>query len=328
MVNSLNLDTDPRIIGTTDYAVYKNYDLSYLQNIWIPKLSIEGLIDISSNDVVKPVANFYMIYYPNDKEMHPKKVLIVYEFASHLKLSCPMDFGHFPFDTQECMFQLYSSLILDHTMKINSAYSATMKKSWNQTELEKRIQLQKFAVRTANISEIDKRIRAPVEGQGEVFYSAGGFKIFFERRAGPYKMKYYMPCAGCAVASWVSFLIPPEIVPGRAGLLVTLFLVSMTIFQSILENTPESGDLNGLCLFSIISNGFICAAILEYAILLYLRRNVSFRKITKEEVKDGKNNSLFENIDKFCFKLDRYSLFLFSFAYILFLTYTGINNSK
>ena len=35
------------------------------------------------------------------------------------------------------------------------------------------------------------------------------------------------------VVSWVSFLIKPEVVPGRMALLVTLFLVLINIFNSV-----------------------------------------------------------------------------------------------
>ena len=35
------------------------------------------------------------------------------------------------------------------------------------------------------------------------------------------------------VTSWVSFLIKPEVVPGRMALLVTLFLVLINIFNSV-----------------------------------------------------------------------------------------------
>ena len=35
------------------------------------------------------------------------------------------------------------------------------------------------------------------------------------------------------IVSWVSFLINPHVVPGRMGLLVTLFLVLINIFNSV-----------------------------------------------------------------------------------------------
>ena len=38
----------------------------------------------------------------------------------------------------------------------------------------------------------------------------------------------------------VSFLVPPEIVPGRMSLLITLFLVLINIFNSITANSPNA----------------------------------------------------------------------------------------
>jgi hypothetical protein len=44
---------------------------------------------------------------------------------------------------------------------------------------------------------------------------------------------YYLPSGLFVVVSWVSFLIPPEIVAGRMSLLITLFLVLVNIFGII-----------------------------------------------------------------------------------------------
>ena len=41
------------------------------------------------------------------------------------------------------------------------------------------------------------------------------------------------------VVSWVSFLIKPEVVPGRMALLVTLFLVLINIFNSVRLDTNK-----------------------------------------------------------------------------------------
>ena len=43
----------------------------------------------------------------------------------------------------------------------------------------------------------------------------------------------YLPAGMFVVVSWVSFLIKPEVVPGRMALLVTLFLVLINIFNSV-----------------------------------------------------------------------------------------------
>ena len=48
-----------------------------------------------------------------------------------------------------------------------------------------------------------------------------------------YLVQVYLPSCMFVVVSWVSFLIKPEVVPGRMALLVTLFLVLINIFNSV-----------------------------------------------------------------------------------------------
>lgn len=42
------------------------------------------------------------------------------------------------------------------------------------------------------------------------------------------------------VVSWISFVVPPDVIPGRMALLVTLFLVLVNIFNSVTTNTPKA----------------------------------------------------------------------------------------
>ena len=43
------------------------------------------------------------------------------------------------------------------------------------------------------------------------------------------------------IVSWISFLIPMDVIPGRMALLVTLFLVLVNIFNTVTTNTPKVG---------------------------------------------------------------------------------------
>ena len=52
------------------------------------------------------------------------------------------------------------------------------------------------------------------------------------------------------IVSWISFLIPMDVIPGRMALLVTLFLVLVNIFNTVTTNTPKVKHLfvsNYLC---------------------------------------------------------------------------------
>ena len=48
-----------------------------------------------------------------------------------------------------------------------------------------------------------------------------------------YLIIYYLPSGLFVVVSWVSFLIPPDVVPGRMAMLITLFLVLTNIFKYV-----------------------------------------------------------------------------------------------
>ena len=45
-------------------------------------------------------------------------------------------------------------------------------------------------------------------------YSTAGFEIILSRKMSFYIITYYLPSGLFVVVSWISFLIPPDIVPG------------------------------------------------------------------------------------------------------------------
>ena len=57
---------------------------------------------------------------------------------------------------------------------------------------------------------------------------------------------YYLPSTLFVITSWVSFLIPPEVVPGRMALLVTLFLVLINIFNNVTNITPNTEGMTAI----------------------------------------------------------------------------------
>ena len=62
-----------------------------------------------------------------------------------------------------------------------------------------------------------------------------GVKIIFERNLdGKHGIliSYHLMCGMLVLVASINFLIDPKVVPGRAGLLVTLFLVLTTFFKA------------------------------------------------------------------------------------------------
>ena len=76
-------------------------------------------------------------------------------------------------------------------------------------------------------------------------YSVAGFELTLRRKMMHYIITCYLPSGMFVVVSWISFLVPPDIVPGRMALLVTVFLVLVNIFNTITTNIPKAdGTLN------------------------------------------------------------------------------------
>ena len=65
--------------------------------------------------------------------------------------------------------------------------------------------------------------------------SGFGIKIHFERNEEGINgilINYHLMCCTLVLVATVNFLVDPKVVPGRAGLLLTLFLVLANFFSS------------------------------------------------------------------------------------------------
>ena len=71
-------------------------------------------------------------------------------------------------------------------------------------------------------------------------YSLAGFEMILHRHVSHYIINYYLPSGLFVVVSWISFLVPPDIIPGRMALLVTVFLVLINIFNTVTSKIPKA----------------------------------------------------------------------------------------
>ena len=73
-----------------------------------------------------------------------------------------------------------------------------------------------------------------------------GIKISFERNSkATYGIiiNYYLMCAMLVLVASINFVIDPKVVPGRAGMLVTLFLVLTKFFSDAQVSFKKSLNL-------------------------------------------------------------------------------------
>ena len=99
-------------------------------------------------------------------------------------------------------------------------------------------------------------------------YSVAGFELILTRKMSFYIVTYYLPSGLFVVVSWISFLVNPEVIPGRMTLLVTIFLVLINIFNTIQTNSPKAEGLTAIEAWVIACIIFVFGALGEYTVIL------------------------------------------------------------
>ena len=95
-----------------------------------------------------------------------------------------------------------------------------------------------------------------------------GFEMRLTRKIYHYIITYYLPSAMFVSVSWISFLIPPDNVPGRMAMLITVFLVLVNIFNTITTNIPKAEGLTAIETYIIACILFVFGALLGACFLL------------------------------------------------------------
>lgn len=87
-------------------------------------------------------------------------------------------------------------------------------------------------------------------------------------------MQFYLPSAMFVSVSWISFLISIE-TGERGGLILTTFLVLVTMYLAAVESSPRADTLTALEVWLIACLLFVFLTVIEYGIILKLNK---FRK--------------------------------------------------
>ena len=74
-------------------------------------------------------------------------------------------------------------------------------------------------------------------------YSISGFTAILIRSPNKFLMNTYLPTSLLTVASFIGFLIPVDMVPGRMALLVTIFLMIVNIRSTEQRMGPQVSQL-------------------------------------------------------------------------------------
>ncbi|XP_040564391.1 gamma-aminobutyric acid receptor subunit pi [Lepeophtheirus salmonis] len=216
-----------------------------VNHFWAPDIIIHDLVRFYKPEVLNQVAAFEVIKSPKS---------LYYKVRSDLTTVCKgMKFSRFPLDEHICYLKLTSFGYDDKKMKLSGSFSYD---DANQRALPFKVHIQslpkdQFVFRGSSSN-----------------YSVYGLQIRLTRCVSPYLLNVYLPTAVFVVMSWVSFLIPTDVVPARIVLLVTLCLVIINTFNNVTARIPVASQVTALEIWLLACISMVFGALAEYAFIL------------------------------------------------------------
>ena len=217
-------------------------NLEFVKDLWLPNIFIYNLKTYKVIDVLSKLAGLWI---SADK-------IILYSQATHITFICPMRFDKFPLDTQVCKFQVGSYSYDDTIMRFTTEKAGYNSPTGNSIALD-------YAIRIDSLKKEDAIFLGGTLGN----FSLAGFEMTLHRYVSTYIITYYLPSGLFVIVSWISFLIPMDVIPGRMALLVTLFLVLVNIFNTVTTNTPKAEGLTAIEAWMLACILFVFGALIE-----------------------------------------------------------------
>jgi len=257
--------------NTSKDQVLITMNLEFVKDLWLPNIFIYNLKTYKVIDVLSKLAGLWID--PNKN--------VLYSQATHISFICPMSFDKFPLDEQRCMFRVGSySYDSSKMIFITKKFGYSSKKS-NSIALD-------YDITIEPLKEKDTVLDYGPMGN----FSLSGFEMVLTRYVSTYIITYYLPSGLFVIVSWISFLIPMDVIPGRMALLVTLFLVLVNIFNTVTTNTPKAEGLTAIEAWMLACILFVFGALIEYAAILFKKQKyvsgqhrVNLKIVCKENYK-------------------------------------------
>ena len=229
------------------------------QYIWMPKFYIYFLLKM---EIKTNYQQQTLIWISKEKN----NLYVNYDSLFDLYLKCPMKYDHYPFDEHECPVKFSSADFNSTRLLFNMSIDA----KWGRLKNT----LGQFGTEIIPLEKHE--LMDTWEGED---WSICGFKLLLRRKHWKYVFSYYMTSGLFVIISWVSFLIPTKDVNARMGLLITILLVLVTVYNSVIEMSPKARDNQtalAAWMFSMLL--FVCLAFLFHCISMIWRKSKDTKK--------------------------------------------------
>jgi len=223
-----------------------------INHLWTPDIIIHDLVRFNKPQILNEGG---ALEIKRDKTVY-------YKVRCDITIVCKaMEFRQYPLDRHNCYLLLTSFGYDSKLMTLKGSFWYDKK---NQRTLP-------FNVEINDLPE-HKTIFTGSSSN----YSVYGFEIQLSRSLGPFLLSIYLPSAMFVTMSWFSFFIPPDIVPARIVLLVTLCLVLINMFNSTTTRIPVSNAVTAMEVWLLACMLLVFLSLVEYAVIL--RHMVIYRR--------------------------------------------------
>ncbi len=256
------------IIEINEHNFYISLSIQ-LSNSWLDhrldlKIATIQLTEAEAEEIWKPNIYIYDLKRFNFKSSISQRNLRTFKVTKlnesclitttsrfDVDITCGFNHTEFPFDTQYCLFRFG---VQDYTLEQIEFESALLVDFTDFNDPAYESQHTKLL-----FSKTSSSLRQRSFDFGGNFYAYTGISVTFTREFEKYMIEYYVPMFLFVTMSWLSFLIPYQQVkfaiisflmtlskmtfylfqvPGRMGLLVTLFLILINTYNSTISTAP------------------------------------------------------------------------------------------
>ncbi|XP_055686494.1 glycine receptor subunit alpha-4-like [Lutzomyia longipalpis] len=234
--------------------------------LWIPDLYIRQLREMKLLKLFEEISSLRL--YENST--------INLRIGATIIINCDMNFVLYPLDVQKCRvdFSSYKHAVKDMTFQWKKNNPLTFPHDFGDGFFR----LPRYVVSFSTDPE------PKIINYGDADHCSARLEITLSREVKSYLLENYLPSTLFVSMSWGSFVVVPEIVPGRMVLLVTTLLSLVTMFDTVRNNSPDALELKCIEVWLISCTLFVFLALMEYFIVLFGIRYDKHWRTTKTKI--------------------------------------------
>ena len=295
-------------------SISRNENWYFMENgalLWAPELYIGN--DVQTQNLIffgQNSDSITSLWY------HYPKHEVRYSTIFTAKIACSLDFQTFPFDSHTCLMNFNNWIGANYRIIFGKPRIYTNDGFYTEG---KEIGGNEFELKTDGRLDYDFKFESLpshtfIDSGFE--YALAQVKIDFKRTD---KSRteifggYHTTTAIFAILSLLSFFMNPDVVPGRMGMLIMLYLIQINTYNSV--KAPPKRGFSTIEIWFVGIQAPILLAVLEYGVLLAMKKFWTKQQQIGVKGIDMSKDELFKYVDLCTFCVSIVYLLTFNALY-------------